>query len=67
MLEPKAAKQLDDRDVVAKREAAVQWCKHASDNASSYGGKSWSYVLIPHDAIADNMSLAGLTGRYTAS
>jgi type III restriction enzyme len=67
MFEPKAAGQMADADVVAKREAAVAWCARASAYASSYSGKPWKYALIPHDAIADNMSLAGLAGRYGCS
>jgi len=61
MLEPKMASQLNDNDVRAKREAAIQWCQQASDHARTYGGKSWRYVLIPHNAIAANMTLNGLS------
>lgn len=61
MLEPKARNQLDAPDVVAKKEAALRWCQNASAHAKSYGGKPWIYVLIPHDVIAENMSLAGLS------
>jgi type III restriction enzyme len=64
MLEPKAANQMMDEEVLAKRDAAVKWCRHASDHARSYGGKPWKYLLIPHDAIAENMTLAGLEGRF---
>jgi type III restriction enzyme len=64
MLEPKAANQIDDPDVLAKRDAAVEWCRHASDHAAGYGGKSWRYALIPHDAIAENMTLAGLVRQF---
>ena len=32
----------------------------ATDHAASYEGKPWTYVLIPHDAIAENMTLEGL-------
>ncbi len=60
MLEPKARNQLDAPDVVAKKEAALRWCQNASDHAKTYNGKPWVYVLIPHDVIAENMSLAGL-------
>ena len=28
-------------------------------------GKPWRYLLIPHDAIADNMTLDGLAKTYT--
>lgn len=65
MLEPKAKNQLDDADVIAKKEAAVRWCQQASAHAATYGGKPWKYALIPHDAIAENMTLAGLMGRFS--
>jgi type III restriction enzyme len=64
MLEPKMKKEMEDRQVAAKATAAIEWCKHASDHAATYNGKPWKYVLIPHDAIADNMSLEGLAERY---
>lgn len=57
MLEPKAANQMTDGEVLAKRDVAVRWCQQASDHARSHGGKAWTYVLIPHDAIAENMTL----------
>lgn len=64
MLEPKMATQMQDKDVLAKRNAAVKWCKQASDHAASYGGKPWKYVLILHDAIAENMTLSGLVAQF---
>jgi type III restriction enzyme len=60
MLEPKARNQLEAPDVIAKKEAALRWCQNASNHAKSYRGKPWIYVLIPHDLIAENMSLRGL-------
>jgi type III restriction enzyme len=67
MLEPKASNQMADPDVLAKRDVAVEWCRRASDHATSYNGKPWSYVLIPHDAIAENMTLNGLAERFSIS
>ena len=64
MLEPKARNQLDDGDVLAKKAAAVQWCRHASDHAASYRGKPWLYALIPHDVISENMTLHVLVGQF---
>jgi len=64
MLEPKMRKELEDPVVVAKKEAAVNWCANASTHAASYGGKPWCYVLIPHDEIAENISLDGLAARF---
>jgi type III restriction enzyme len=67
MLEPKAANQMNDGEVLAKRDVAEQWCRHASDHAASHGGKPWTYVLIPHDAIAENMTLDGLAKQHAGS
>ena len=64
MLEPKASNQMDDAIVLAKKEAAIAWCKNASDYAAANGGKSWRYVLIPHNAIAQNMTLDGLAKQF---
>jgi len=64
MLEPKAKTKWLDPDVIAKRDAAVTWCKHASQFSTSNGGKEWRYILIPHDAIAENMTLAGLAEHF---
>ena len=66
MLEPKASNQLEDTDVLAKKEAAVRWCSQATDYAATYNGKPWSYSSIPHDQIAENMTLKGLAERFTS-
>jgi type III restriction enzyme len=64
MLEPKASNQMADPIVLAKKEAAIRWCKNASDYAIANGGKPWRYVLIPHNAIAVNMTLDGLADQF---
>jgi type III restriction enzyme len=66
MLEPKAANQMTDPDVIAKQAVAVEWCRHATQHAASYGGKRWTYALIPHDVIAENMTIGGLVKRYSS-
>jgi type III restriction enzyme len=65
MLEPKMATQMQDKDVLAKRDVAIQWCAWASEHARSYNGKPWQYLLIPHDAIAENMTLEFLLKQYS--
>jgi type III restriction enzyme len=65
MLEPKARKDLEDGEVQAQQEAALQWCRHASDHNAKHGGKPWRYLLIPHDAIAEKMSLNGLAAQFS--
>jgi type III restriction enzyme len=64
LCEPKRADQLQDPVVQAKAKAATTWCKHATAYEVATQGKPWSYLLIPHDAIADNMSVAGLAKTY---
>jgi type III restriction enzyme len=64
MLEPKASNQLTDPVVLVKKEAALNWCRNATEHAASHGGKPWRYVLIPHDEIAGNNTLAGLAARF---
>ncbi len=66
MLEPKSRAELNADDVVAKREAAVKWCKLASDHAKTYEGKVWKYLLVPHDAIAENITLEWLANQFEA-
>jgi type III restriction enzyme len=64
MLEPKAQNEINDPQVLAKKNVAIQWCKNASDYMLTHGGKPWQYVLIPHDAIAQNMTIKGLADRF---
>ncbi len=62
---------------MAKADAAAVWCKHATAHANANGGlpavpgavpaqagKPWRYLLIPHDQIQDQMTLAGLAARF---
>lgn len=65
MLEPKKKTALQDPDVVARKDAAEKWCKNASDYAIKHGGKPWIHKLIPHDVIAENMTIAGLSKPNT--
>ncbi|XWK88322.1 MAG: DEAD/DEAH box helicase family protein [Phormidium sp.] len=67
MLEPKERNEIDDPQVLAKKDAAVKWCQYASEYMLNHGGKPWKYVLIPHDAISENMTLKGLSDRFTAT
>jgi type III restriction enzyme len=64
LIETKAAKDMESQDVKAKADAAVIWCKNASTYSSQNGGKPWHYVLIPHTAIAVNMTLDGLAVQF---
>ena len=65
MMEPKARNAMEDGEVIAKKDSAVRWCQHATDHAAQNGGKPWKYLLIPHDAVAGNMSIKGLAAQFT--
>ncbi len=67
MLEPKSRDELAHPLVLAKKEAAVQWCRHASDHAAACHGKPWQYALIPHDVIAENVTIGWLVKQVVAS
>jgi type III restriction enzyme len=61
LCEPKAEQEMEDTTVKAKAHAAALWCKHAS----SVSSKPWKYLLIPHSAVDESKSLAGLAAQYT--
>jgi len=63
MLEPKASNQLGDPEVLAKQDAAIEWCKHATNHAVKHGGKPWVYAVVSHDRIAENMTIPGLVNK----
>jgi type III restriction enzyme len=67
MLEPKARNEMDDPDVVAKRDSAVEWCRHASDHTKTYSGKPWKYLFIAHDAVVENMTIQGLADLFSVA
>jgi type III restriction enzyme len=64
LCEPKRANEMNDEVVIAKSNAASTWCEHATAHAKENGGKPWRYLLIPHDQIQEQMTLAGLAARY---
>ncbi len=58
MVETKARNEMDDPTVKAKADAAREYCKNASDYLQANGGKSWRYVLVAHDEVSENRSVA---------
>jgi len=65
MIETKARNEMATPEVAAKRQAAEEWCVNASAHAATYGGKPWRYALVPHDVVAENMSLSALVSSWT--
>ncbi len=56
MVEAKAANEMNDTDVLAKKMAAEKYCEYASKYTAKNGGKQWRYLLIPHDAVTRTSS-----------
>ncbi len=67
MVETKSSRDLDSDEVRQKTQAALNYCEGATTYTTANGGKPWSYLLIPHDAVMLNMSLLGLAVKYVVS
>ncbi|MFQ5328823.1 MAG: DEAD/DEAH box helicase family protein [Thermodesulfobacteriota bacterium] len=65
LCEPKRASEVSDDVVQSKADAAAVWCEHATVHGKTHGGKPWTYLLIPHDQISEQMSLSGLAAGCT--
>lgn len=60
LCEPKMESEMSDETVQAKARAAATWCRHATTVAD----KPWKYLLIPHTAITEASTLAGLAASH---
>ena len=64
LIETKKAGDVRTDDVIAKAKAASEWCANATTYSALHGGKPWRYLLIPHDAVQVNKTLAALTMTF---
>lgn len=64
LAETKRRDVMDTPDVQAKKQAAETWCHHATAHEQQHEGKDWHYLLVPHDDVRPNYTLAGLLARY---
>ncbi|WP_027992445.1 DEAD/DEAH box helicase [Sinorhizobium meliloti] len=64
IVEIKAKNELTDPTVEAKAKAARKWVHHANEHAKETGGKPWTYVLVPHDAVKPSATLGSLVAAY---
>lgn len=60
MIETKAANEMNTAEVQAKATSALKYCENATEFTAKHGGKTWKYVLIPHDKVAKNSSFRGV-------
>lgn len=64
MVETKKEGDIETTDVQEKAEAALQYCKYATEFTTQNEGKHWKYILIPHNAVMVNMSFLTLATQY---
>ena len=64
LVETKALNEMEDPKVLAKADAAIRWCQHASDYLMKHNGKQWKYLLVPHDDVGEQNTLDDLLDRY---
>jgi type III restriction enzyme len=58
--EVKAQNEQNDPVVIARANAAVKWCKAASQLAAERNGKPWSYMFVTDDRLIGATTFAGL-------
>lgn len=64
LIEIKAENELEDRIVKMKEEAAINYCKNATEINKARKEKAWKYALIPHDKTDTNMTFMKLVTEY---
>ncbi|MCK6382119.1 MAG: DEAD/DEAH box helicase family protein [Leptospiraceae bacterium] len=52
IVETKEAGEMNSEEVLDKKRAALEYCKHATNYTSKHGGKPWKYLLVPHDQVS---------------
>lgn len=65
MVEPKSSANINDADVLAKKEAAIKYCKYATEFTSQNKGKSWKYLLVPHNEISRTINFDLLIAKFS--
>jgi type III restriction enzyme len=64
MVEIKAEGQINTDDVIKKKEAALNYCKYASEYTAQNGGKPWKYLLMPHNEVNTTNSFGFFINRF---
>lgn len=65
MVEPKSSANINDADVLAKKEAAIKYCKYATEFTSQNKGKQWKYLLVPHTEISRTINFDLLIAKFS--
>ena len=64
LIEIKAENELDDKIVKMKEEAAINYCKNATEINKARSEKAWKYAIIPHDKTDTNMTFKKLVTEF---
>lgn len=64
LIEVKADNQLDEKDVLLKKERAVSYCKLVSQWASDKDMKEWRHLFIPASKISESTTFKYLSDHY---
>ena len=64
LVEVKAKNQMNDPDVLAKKDRAIKYCEVATEYNLAHGHKGFKYLFIPHDEISSNSSFNNLKDRF---
>lgn len=64
MVETKKEGDIETADVQAKSQAALEYCRHATNFTTQNNGKIWKYVLLPHNVVMVNMGFKLLMDRF---
>ncbi|MEZ5032157.1 MAG: DEAD/DEAH box helicase family protein [Saprospiraceae bacterium] len=64
MVEVKRSDLTEEESVLSKKASATKYCKLASEFTSTFGGKSWTYLILPHSDIRRSVSWRYLVSTY---
>ena len=64
LVEVKADNQLDEKDVLLKKERAISYCKLVSQWASDKDMKEWKHLFIPASKIGANITFKYLAEKF---
>lgn len=63
MIETKRADEVEKEEVLAKKKAAEEYCRNATEYTAENGGKPWKYVIVAHDIVSRSSSFEYLLAR----
>jgi type III restriction enzyme len=64
MIEVKRSDQTEEETVLAKKAAAVRFCKYASEYTADNQGKDWKYLILPHNEVSRTVSMNYLATKF---